>query len=285
MNYDKKITVPEAVDIIRCALDEDIGTRDVTTESLVHSGGQSKAVIMAKDNFVVCGVYFAGAVFKQLDKAVKFRPLAKDGMRVKKGEILATINASSRTILTGERVALNFLSFLSAVSTRTRKFVEAVKPYKARIMDTRKTLPGLRLLQKYAVRIGGGFNHRISLDEMVMVKDNHLKVIGGYKKIKRIPHELKADLEVENLSDFTYALKLKPDIIMLDNMPVKDIKKAVRIRNSLSAEFSNYKPKLEASGGINLKNVRKIAASGVDMISIGTLTSTIEPVDVSLEIM
>lgn len=274
----------EQIDIVRHALEEDIGAGDITTQSLVPEG-PAKAILLAKDNFIICGLYFAAAAFKLLDKNAKFRPLVKDGVNVKKGAILAEINAKAKTILAGERVALNFLSFLSAVSTKTNKFVQAVKPYKVKIMDTRKTIPGLRLLEKYAVRIGGGFNHRMSLDEMVMVKDNHLKVIGGYEKIRELPRGLKVDLEVENLDEFEQALALKPDIIMLDNMTIKDMKKAVRIRNNLSVNPSNPRPKLEASGGISLNNVGKSASTGVDMISIGGLTSVIDSVDISLEVI
>lgn len=272
------------MDIVCQALKEDIGAQDITTQSLIPEK-PAKAVLLAKDNFIVCGLQFAAAAFKLLDKTVSFHSLVKDGTNVQKGAILARISANAGTILTAERTALNFLSFLSAISTKTNKFVRIVKPYKVKIMDTRKTIPGLRLLQKYAVRIGGGFNHRMSLEEMVIVKDNHLKVIGGYKGIQTLPRGLKIDLEVEGLAEFKQALKLKPDIIMLDNMSIKNMKKAVQLRNRLSTNPSNPRPKLEASGGINLKNVRKIASTDVDMISVGSLTSSVEPVDISLEIL
>jgi nicotinate-nucleotide pyrophosphorylase (carboxylating) len=189
-------------------------------------------------------------------------------------------------------VALNFVSRLSGIATLTRKFVQATRPYKAKIMDTRKTTPALRALEKYAVRIGGGLNHRFSLDEMIMVKDNHLKVMGdklwvaGFKEIKnRILRRVKIEIEVNNLREFKKALNLKPDIIMLDNMNIKDLKMAVRIRNNSALITPNPSPKLEASGGINLKNVRKIASLGIDMISVGDLTHSPKSIDMSLQIL
>jgi nicotinate-nucleotide pyrophosphorylase (carboxylating) len=177
---------------------------------------------------------------------------------------------------------LNFLSLLSGIATKTRAYVDKVKPYKAKILDTRKTIPGLRELEKYAVRIGGGFNHRFSLDEMVLIKDNHLKIIGSYNKLKcglRIEGH-KIELEVKNLKEFKGALKLKPDMIMLDNMSIKDVRKAVLIKQQ-----ARHKTLLEASGGITLKNVRKIAAAGVETISVGALTHSVGSVDISLEIL
>jgi nicotinate-nucleotide pyrophosphorylase (carboxylating) len=217
------------------------------------------------------------------DKNIKFKPMVEEGAFVKKGKIIAHIYGKTRSILTAERVALNFLSFLSGISTETRKFVDAVRPYKVKIMDTRKTIPGLRLLEKYAVRMGGAFNHRMRLDEMLLIKDNHLKVIKNYKALKgllRKAKKYKVELEVKNLKEFKEALKLQPDIIMLDNMSIKNIRKAVQIRNKLAHKA----PKIEASGGIMLKNVKRIASCKVDMISIGALTHSVNSVDISLEI-
>jgi nicotinate-nucleotide pyrophosphorylase (carboxylating) len=210
--------------------------------------------------------------------------LVREGERVKKSKVIARIFGKARSILTAERVVLNFLSLLCGIATRTREYVDAVKPYKVKIIDTRKTIPGLRILEKYAVRIGGGFNHRFSLDEMVMVKDNHLKVIGGHKKLAKLSRRYKSEIEVEDLRGFKEALKLKPDIIMLDNMSVKEMKKAVSIRNKLSPRLSQPTPKLEASGNITLKNVKRVASCGVEMISVGALTHSVKSIDISLEI-
>ncbi len=268
-------------DILINALAEDIGSGDITTHGFIPAGKSISAVILAKEDCVVCGLGEAGVIFEIKDKRVKFVALAKDGARVKKGKIIARISGNARSILTAERTALNVLSFLSGIATVTRRYVEAVKPYRVKIIDTRKTIPGLRILEKYAVRIGGGFNHRMSLDEMVMVKDNHLKVIGGHKKLNKLNRRYKSEIEVESLEEFRDALKLAPDVIMLDNMSVENMKKAVAIRNKLSLNS----PKLEASGNITLKNVKRTAASGVDMISIGALTHSVKSVDISLEIL
>lgn len=282
MNYIRDL---EIIDIVKSSLKEDLGTEDITTESIIPEDKFVKAVLLAKDSCVVCGLGVAALVFKVQDKSIKFRPLVSDGDYIKKGKIIARIYGKARSILTAERVALNFLTLLSGISTTTRKFVEAVKPYKVKIMDTRKTFPNLRLLEKYAVRIGGGFNHRLSLDEMTMVKDNHLKVIGGIDRLSGFSRKYKVEIEVKNLREFKAALKLRPDIIMLDNTRIKDIQKAVKIRNSLSPNTYQGMPKLEASGGINLKNIRKIASAGVDMVSIGALTHSVKSVDISLEIL
>ena len=267
--------------IVAFALKEDIGAKDITTEMLIPRNKFVKAILIAKEDCLVCGLSLASLVFKLQDKNIKFKPLISEGKLVKKGKAIARIQGRAKSILTAERVALNFLSFLSGIATKTRRFVEEVKPYKVKIMDTRKTIPGLRLLEKYAVRIGGGFNHRLSLDEMILVKDNHLKIIKGYQGLFRFSRGCRVELEVKTLKEFQRALKLKPDIIMLDNMSLKDIKQAVRIKNSLPHPI----PKLEASGGITLRNVKQVASTGVDMISIGDLTHSVDSVDISLEIL
>lgn len=281
MNY---INAPEAKDLIQQALAEDIGERDITSELFIPRNKVISSVILCKENCVACGLGVAATAFNLKDKKIKFKPLARDGETVKKGEILAIVTGNARSILAAERVALNFLSLLSGIATKTRQFVKTVKPYKAKILDTRKTIPALRLLQKYAVRTGGGYNHRLSLDEMVMVKDNHLRVIGGVTALTGLQKRYKTELEVTDLKEFKAAIKLKPDIIMLDNMGIKEIKKAVQIRNALSSK-THPRPKLEASGGITLKNIRKVASTGVEMISIGALTQTVAAADISLEIL
>lgn len=280
------INQSEVKRIIALALKEDIGKKDITSELVIPVKKRTKAVIVAKDNCVICGLDIAAGVFNKMDKGISFECLAREGQYVKKGKIIARLEGNARAILTAERVALNFLSFLSGIATKTSRYVKVVRPYKVKILDTRKTIPGLRRLEKYAVRTGGGANHRMTLDEMVLVKDNHLADNNKNitEKIRaQIPKRMEIEIEVENLTEFKDALNKKPDIIMLDNMSVDDIKKAIKIRNSLSTNTRQTKPKLEASGGITLKNVRKFAAAGVDMISIGALTHSVKSADMSLE--
>jgi nicotinate-nucleotide pyrophosphorylase (carboxylating) len=274
------------------ALKEDIGRRDITTELCIPRNTSVRAVMLAREEFVVCGMAIAESVFRQIDEDIKFNSFARDGQLVRKGKILARLSGRARSILTAERVALNFLTLLSGVATQTRRYVDAVKPYAAKITDTRKTIPGLRQLQKYAVRIGTGLNHRMKLDEMVLIKDNHIKVMGNrswvivLKKIRnKISAQTKIEIEVKDLNEFKRALEARPDIIMLDNMNIKDIKKAVQIRNHLTPNTYDLIPKLEASGGINLKNVKRVASCGVDLISIGALTHSVKSVDISLEVV
>lgn len=275
MNYISKLKIKN---IIKLALKEDIGSKDITTQKLIPADKFVKAQIIVREDCIVCGLGVASAAFKMVDKNIKFKILAKDGDFVKKGKVVAQLCGRARNILTAERVALNFLSLLCGISTKVKSFVNAVKPYKVKILDTRKTIPCLRPLEKYAVRAGGGFNHRMRLDEMILVKDNHLRIIGGINRLRPVNHKQKFEIEVESLLEFSCALKLKPDIIMLDNMNLKDIRKAVLIRNSLT-------PKLEASGGIDLQNVKQFAKTGVDMISIGSLTHSVKSIDISLEVL
>lgn len=278
--------------LLREALKEDIGRRDITTDLIIPKNCFVKVVLVAKETGILCGVDIAGYVFKEQDRNIRFKTSLKNGQRMRKGGIVARIYGRAVSILTAERVALNFLSLLSGIATKTKKYVDAVKPYSVKIFDTRKTIPGLRELEKYAVRVGGGFNHRFRLDEMVMIKDNHYRVAGcglraaDLKEIKKkISPKVKIEVEVETIEEFKKALNIKPDIIMLDNMNIKDIKKAVKLRNSLLPTTYHLSPKLEASGGINLKNIRQIAKTGVDMISIGELTHSVDSIDISLEIL
>lgn len=285
MNYNDELEIKA---LVKNALKEDIGAKDITTDALIPAGKFVKAVFIAKEDCVVCGLGVAGLVFQVQDKNIKFKPLVSEGDLVKKGKTLAQISGNARGILTAERVALNFIGLLCGISTKTRKFVDAVKPYKTKILDTRKTIPGLRILQKYAVRLGGGFNHRFSLDEMVLIKDNHLKVSNGYQGLQglgKVSNDYQVELEVKNLTEFKEALELKPDIIMLDNMSIKDMKRAVQLRDIFSPVPHQRAPKLEASGGITLRNVRKVACTGVDMISVGELTHSLNSADISLEIL
>jgi len=276
MNY------AEFILIIHSALKEDIGMGDITTKLIIPWDKIVRAVILAQEDCLVCGLNIAGLVFKAMDKNIKFKAMLKDGQKAKRGKILARLQGRAQPIITAERVALNFLSLLSGIATATNAYVKAVRPYKVKIMDTRKTIPGLRSLQKYAVRTGGGLNHRMRLDGMVMVKDNHLKVTKGYERLRKVTKGCKVELEVKNLKELKEALKLKPDIIMLDNMKVNDIKKAIALMSR--AKNKGVRTKLEASGGITLKNVRSVAATGVDMISIGALTHSLKSADISLEV-
>ncbi len=270
--------------IVRHALLEDIGKGDITTQLTIPKNKNINAVLIAKEKCVVCGLEVAERVFKTVDKEIKFSPQAKEGIKIKKGKVIVKIEGKAHSILSAERVALNLFSLLSGVATKTREYVEKIKPYKAKITDTRKTMPGLRELQKYAVRIGGGFNHRMALDEMILIKDNHLQVTEGYTQLPKVPKGYKIEIEVQNLEEFKHALRFKPDVIMLDNMELAEIKKAVEIVNNTSFTSHHPRTKLEASGGVEVEEVREIAACGVDIISIGDLTHSVKAIDVSLEV-
>ena len=287
---DKKI-----LPLVKIALKEDIGRGDVTSELIISPKKSIKAVILAKEDGVVCGLDVARLVFKTVDKKIRFRATTTEGKKVKAGRILARLEGEARNILKAERVALNFLARLSGIATLTNNFVRRVSPYRVKIMDTRKTTPGLRILEKYAVRCGGGFNHRMGLWDQVLIKDNHLLVASRWslvsskkplgeliKKIKRKkPKGMKLEVEVRNLREFKEALKALPDIIMLDNMSIKDIKKAVKTRYEI--RDTRYKTvKLEVSGGVNLNNVQSIAACGAEMVSVGELTHSAKVLDVAL---
>lgn len=270
--------------VIRTALREDIQTGDVTTNSLVSTAHVSKAVIFSKEPAVLCGVEIACEVFQMLNRNVTCEPFAQDGQEIKPRKPVLSLAGSSRALLTGERTALNFLSYLSAIATKTSHFVKQVRPYPCKILDTRKTTPTLRFLERYAVRTGGGHNLRNDLCEMAMIKDNHW-LIAGRKKIeegirlirkKRLPIEL----EVDNLEQLREAFDWNVDIILLDNMPPETVKKAVLLRKQLSKKVL-----LEVSGGINLENVRSYAKTGVDRISIGGLTHSRSAIDFSMEIV
>lgn len=264
--------------IIKQALREDIGKGDITTTKFIPRDKYVKAILLAKEDCVVCGLGIARDVFKFQDKNIKFKPQVSDGQKIKKGKIIAHIFGRAQSILTAERVALNFLSLLSGVATKTRAYVDKLKPYKVKILDTRKTIPGLRELEKYAVRRGGGYNHRMRLDEMLLIKDNHLRILGRHEELAKLKRDYKLEIEVKNLREFKKILGLRPDIIMLDNMQVEDIRKAVILRKTAM-------PKIEVSGNVNLNNVREIAKTGVDMISVGALTHSVKAVDISLEIL
>ena len=285
LSESKPIISPrELKSIIKRALSEDIGCGDITTRLVIAKNILIKAKIIAKEDFLLCGIDLAGAVFKTVDSRLKFKPQVKDGNQVSNKQTLAIISGNARSILTAERTALNLLSFLSGVATKTSKFVEKIQPFKTKITDTRKTVPGLRNLQKYAVRIGSGYNHRMRLDEMVLIKDNHLKIIRDYAKLPKLPRGCKIEVEAQSLKEFKYVLSFKPDIIMLDNLKIQDIYEAVSIRNNLKSNNQPSFTLLEASGGICLANVKQYAATGVEIISVGELTDSVQSVDISLEL-
>ncbi len=270
--------------IVRHALIEDIGRGDITTQLTIPKDKKIKAEIKTKEDCIICGIEVAEKVFKTIDQSIKFEALVKDGRAIKSGKTIAKISGKATSILSSERVALNLLSLLSGIATTTREYVDHIEPYKTKITDTRKTLPGLRELQKYAVRIGGGHNHRMGLDEMILIKDNHIKVTEGYEKLPSVPKGFKIEIEVQNLDEFKHALYFKPDVIMLDNMQLKDIKEAVKIRNNTEFKSHHLPTKLEASGGVDFDSVKEIAASGVDIISIGALTHSVKAIDMHLEV-
>jgi len=270
--------------IVRHALVEDIGKGDITTQLTIPEDKKIKAVMTVNEDCVICGLEAAERTFVTVDGNTRFIKQVKEGQQIKSGKVVARVEGRARSILAAERVALNFLSMLSGVATKTREYVKHIEPYKVKITDTRKTMPGLRELQKYAVRIGGGYNHRMGLDEMILIKDNHIKVSEGLARLPSVPPGFKIEVEVQNLEEFKHALRFKPDVIMLDNMNLSDIKKAVRIKNN--TVFNSHHPmtKLETSGGVDFRSARKIAATGVDIMSIGDLTHSVKAIDINLEV-
>lgn len=274
--------------IVNLALREDRAREDITTKSLVGRLDVSTADIIVKEDAVVCGLIVAKRVFQKLDGTIRFHPFCRDGQRVKKNTTIVSIRGKTRALLAGERVALNLLGHLSGIATTAYRFVRAVAPYRVQILDTRKTTPGLRDLEKYAVRCGGGWNHRRDLSEMVLIKDNHRLVLKDGKKTLRemIVHLKKTvkkliEVEVDDLNEFIQVLAARPDMILLDNMNEDQIRTAVRLRKKIKGRGI---PLLEASGGITFQNVRRIARTGVDRISIGALTHSHKSIDISMEL-
>jgi nicotinate-nucleotide pyrophosphorylase (carboxylating) len=270
--------------LIDKAIKEDIGKGDITTNLCITQKPVIEAQIVANEEGVIAGLDIAESVFKKVNEKVRFEKKIEDGKRVKKGDVIASIKGEAQDILSSERVALNFLQHLSGIATLTSKFVERVKPYKAKIYDTRKTLPGLRTLEKYAVKTGGGNNHRFGLYDGILIKDNHIKIAGGItqavKEVQQnLPTRMKVEVETKNLDEIKEAVELGVDIIMLDNMNLELIHEAVKIIKESKKDIL-----IEASGKINLDNVIQIAAAGVDIISIGALTHSAKALDLSLEI-
>lgn len=269
-------------EIIERALREDIGSGDVTTEAICDPDQMGRAVIRAKEPCVVAGVPIAQMVFETLDSQLRFTSRVRDGDRLNAGQTIAELEGRLRAILMGERTALNLLQRLSGIATLTARYVEAVKDFSVKILDTRKTAPGLRILDKYAVRVGGGQNHRMGLYDGVLIKTNHIRAAGSITKAierarRSAPTTLKIEVEVKNLKELQESLKAGADIIMLDNMSLEEMRQAVTIAHGRAL--------LEASGGVTLENVREIAATGVDFISVGALTHSVKAIDIHLEVL
>lgn len=267
--------------IIMEALKEDIGAGDITTRAIVKKNLRGRAEAMAKEEFMVAGIDVFKKTFLLFDKRLKFKALVGDGKKVRKGEVIACVEGSLASILQAERVALNLFQRMCGIATQTSKYVQAVYGTKAKILDTRKTVPGLRLLDKMAVKVGGGFNHRMGLYDAVLIKDNHITAAGSITKAvkdqkKALNKKIKIEVETKNLDEVKEALKSGADIIMLDNMGIAEMKQAVKVVGGRAL--------LEASGNVNLKRVAKIAGVGVDLISVGEITHSAHAADISLKV-
>ena len=266
---------------IRIAIQEDIGHGDITSLLTIPDESTAIARIIAKEDFILAGMPFVNEVFSAIDPAVTIKVFFEEGAQVKKGDIIAEVSGNTRSLLAGERISLNILQRVSGIATITRTYVYRAEGLNARITDTRKTVPGMRIMEKYGVKTGGGFNHRFGLYDGILIKDNHIKVAGGVKNAvelaKKAHHLLKIEVEVKNFDELNEALEAGADVIMLDNMSIADMAKAVKIVNGRAT--------LEASGNVSLENVRSIAETGVDIISIGALTHSARAVDISMKIV
>lgn len=266
-------------ELIKKALTEDIGTGDITTLCTIPLNRVARGNFIAKESGVICGIEIVKRIYEIINKDIIIDIFFVDGDSVKKGDIIAKISGNAQGILTGERVSLNFLQLLSGIATKTNQCVKAIAGTSAKICDTRKTTPGLRMLEKYAVRMGGGSNHRFNLSDGVLIKDNHIMAAGSIVNAveqarKIIPHTLKIEVEVENSKMIEEALSCKADIIMLDNMTTEMMRAAVKQINGRAI--------VEASGNMGDKDLLEVAKTGVDLISIGALTHTIRALDISL---
>lgn len=273
---------PGLNDLIKRCLEEDIGHGDITTMSLIPAEQISEGLFYAKSTGIIAGIEVSRAVFQYLDPQINMQIIKNDGDEVKAGDTIATVQGQSRALLTGERTALNFLQRLSGIATQTRQMAELIKYSKAELLDTRKTTPGLRVLEKYAVSVGGARNHRFGLYDGVMIKDNHIKAAGGIQKAvsmarQKVPHTVRIEVEVENLEQLQEAMEARVDIIMLDNMDIATMKEAVTLVNGQAL--------LEASGGITAATLSEVAKTGVDFISMGALTHSAVSLDISFDIV
>jgi nicotinate-nucleotide pyrophosphorylase (carboxylating) len=267
--------------LIDMALAEDIGTGDITTDYLIPLHSQGRGVIVAKEDLVLCGLEIAKTVFQRLDPEVHLDSPHEDGAQIACGETVLALEGGLRALLTAERLALNFLQRLSGVATHVRTYINALKHSRVRLVDTRKTTPGWRVLEKYAVRTGGAHNHRMGLFDGVLIKDNHIAACGGIRQAvasakKQISHLIKIEVEVSNLDGIHEALESGVDIIMLDNMDIPHIREAVSVIRKRAI--------VEVSGGVTLKHLAELAETGVDLISVGALTHAARAVDLSMRI-
>ncbi len=267
--------------IIENALREDVNTGDITTLCTVPEGTQITGRFLAKSEGVLCGTEVVKAVFAYVDADIALDFHSKDGDLLMRGDVIADISGDAASILTGERTALNLLQHMSGIATRTRAMVALVKDFDVKLLDTRKTTPGLRVLEKYAVRVGGGHNHRFSLADGILIKDNHIQAANGITNAvnaarSRAPFTLKIEVETETLEQVREALDVKADIIMLDNMTTGQMKEAVAL--------IHHRAVVEASGNMAQRDIREVAAVGVDCISIGDLTNHVQPLDISLKL-
>lgn len=283
------MSIKEVTDfMVKLAVAEDVGPGDITTRAIIPKGQKAKAVIIVKGAGVIVGLNVAAEVFRHIDRRIKFSPKVREGAFVKKGKVIAVVYGPARGILTAERTALNFLQHLSGIATLTARFAARVKGQGARILDTRKTVPGLRVLEKYAVKTGGGVNHRMGLYDAILIKDNHIKLAGGIDKAimamkaeraeKARKAEKAIEVEAKTIDEVRRAIRAGADRILLDNMNIRTLREAVKLCRKAGI-------KTEASGGVNLNNIRSIAKTGVDYISIGALTHSAGAVDISLKII
>lgn len=282
MNFNENY-LEKSTETIKLALDEDIQNGDITTIAVVDEDKKCKGKLVAKESGIIAGLDLFEYVFKILDeKGIDFNSNFEDGALVQKGETIAEFSGNMRTVLSGERTALNFLQRMSGVSTKTREYVDVLKGTKTELLDTRKTLPGFRYIDKYTVAVGGGKNHRIGLFDMVLLKENHIKAAGSITDaVKTIRDKYRSDYKIEvetrNIVEIEEAIKSNVDIIMLDNMSIEEMKRAVKIISG--------KAKIEASGNITVKNIRAVAETGVDYISVGAITHSVNALDISLLII
>ncbi|MBN1906206.1 MAG: carboxylating nicotinate-nucleotide diphosphorylase [Deltaproteobacteria bacterium] len=267
--------------IIKNALEEDLGPGDLTTDAIIGPDIIGKAVLEAREDIILAGLHVFMRVFTILDPKVTFETFYNDGESVPAGKVVCAIKGGMASILKAERTALNLIQRMSGIATITSHYVEKAASGTVKILDTRKTAPGLRMLDKYAVPLGGGYNHRFGLYDAILIKDNHIAVAGGIRKAieaarRKTPHGIKIEVEVEDLKGVNEALEARADIILLDNMPPDQLKKAVKLVAGRAL--------LEASGGITIENIKEIAATGVDRISVGALTHSVRAMDLGLEI-
>ena len=273
--------------LVKIALKEDVGANDITTSAIIPKNLAIKADIEFKQAGVICGIEIAERVFRLVDENLRFLPVAKDGEWAERGREIAYIEGLGTSVLIAERAALNFISHLSGIATKTKEFVDKIKGTNAKIMDTRKTTPGLRVFEKYAVAVGGGTNHRFGLYDQVLIKDNHLRILRDEPLLDIISRAKQAVLkkttvgvEVKNVAELKEAMKSKADYILLDNMSVEAVREAVAHKKKVGSKID-----LEVSGGVNLNNVREYAETGVERISVGALTHTAPSIDISLDIV